>query len=130
MNSKKIGEEDLLYTPPLPTICSLCHYSLLPEYYFCPNCGTKVIILSTSVFAQIKLYTLSISLPLIAFLAIGSWYGLRYARSDDTKTKVIGTVACLLLALSTFLSIWYTVVIIRETILSATTSIDTLMKGY
>ena len=121
-SDEKVKEEEL--------ICMVCHQSLLPGYYFCPNCGTKIILLSTSMWSQIRLYTLSITLPLICFLFLHRWYGLRYVRSNDIKKKYIGVIACSLLIISTILSVWYTYALVREAISTTTNDMNELMKGY
>jgi surface polysaccharide O-acyltransferase-like enzyme len=84
------------------TLCTVCHQILKPEYYFCPNCGTKVqdSPLSTDLSEQAKLYIYSFALPWIGFFTIGKWKGIKYLKSKDEKNKKIGTIACLLMAVS------------------------------
>ncbi len=92
----------------LNNVCPVCHQSILPIYYFCPNCGTKLSSapLSTSIMTQLGIYLFSIILPMIAFLLVMRWPGLKYSRSSDSKTKAIGIVAWILLIISTFAVIW------------------------
>ncbi len=95
---------------PTPSeICLVCHQPIRQEYYFCPNCGTKLHAppLSTSVTSQAWLYFLSIILPSLAFLFITKWKGLEYLRAKDEKTRIVGIIACVLLLVSTILTFWY-----------------------
>ncbi len=109
-------------------ICSNCHQPIYESYYFCPNCGIKLRIpqLVTSFRSQLSLYTLSIILPSLAFLFITKWRGLDYVRSPDKKTKTIGMVACVLLCLSTIITLWYTYTISQTIIQSARSNISTI----
>ena len=80
--------------------------------YFCPNCGKKLSEhepeLSTSIGAQILLYGFSIVLPIICYLAITKWEGIKYARSDDPKAQQMGWIAIALLVISSIVVIWWT----------------------
>jgi len=89
-------------------ICSVCHQPILPTYYFCPNCGAKLIAapLSTTIGTQLGIYLFSIILPMICFIFVTRWQGLKYVRSTDPKAKQIGWVAWGLLILSTVVVIW------------------------
>ena len=109
--------------------CSVCHLPLLPEYYFCPNCGTKVVLLGIDPLSQFKLYLFSLILPLIAFIAISNWHGMRYIRSDDPKRKVIGWIALSLIILSTVVSTWYTIVVVRNAVSGATKDLNQIMQS-
>jgi len=86
-------------------LCQTCHQPILPTYYFCPNCGTKLITapLSTSFMTQVGIYLFSIILPLLCFLFISRWPGLKYTRSSDPKARWIGIVAFILIILSTII---------------------------
>jgi hypothetical protein len=90
-----------------PNICPVCHQPILPQYYFCPNCGTKLIQaqLSTSIKTQIWIYAFSIILPMICFIFVTRWPGLKYYKSEDPKAKRIGQIAWALLILSTIITI-------------------------
>ena len=90
-------------------ICQVCHQLILPTYYFCPNCGTKVnsAPLSTTLGKQFGIYLFSIILPSICFLFITRWPGLNYFKSNDPKARLIGEIAFTLLILSTILTFWY-----------------------
>ena len=117
--------------PRDPRLCPVCHQAVMPEYYFCPNCGAKLNTppLSTSLAAQIWLYAFSIILPMICFLAVSKWQGVAYYKSNDEKTKQIGMIACTLLALSTIFTVWYAIVWTRQEIQSSVNSINMDMSG-
>lgn len=108
-------------------ICPTCHLPTKPEYYFCPNCGTKLkqAPLSTSVISQISLYTFSIILPMICFLFVTKWQGITYIKSKDKKEKTIGAIACALLFLSTIFTIYFAYIITLQTVQSQIDAINT-----
>ncbi|MES2223823.1 MAG: hypothetical protein V4469_02730 [Patescibacteria group bacterium] len=114
---------------PTSQTCSFCHQSLLPSYYFCPNCGNKVNTppLSTSIPTQIGIYAFSIILPLICFIFVTRWPGMQYLKSKDEKAKKIGITAWILIVLSTIVTIWLAYVWTLDTIQSVTQSINTDM---
>ena len=107
-------------------VCSFCHQPLLPGWYFCPNCGTKVETapLSTSVSTQIGIYAFSIILPLICFIFVTKWPGTKYAKSADPKAKQIGQIAWVLIVLSTLVTIWLAYIWTQEAIQSSLNSIN------
>jgi hypothetical protein len=109
-----------------PAICPYCHQPVEQQWYFCPNCGTKLDLapLSTSIGTQLWIYAFSIVLPMICFLAISKWPGMKYYRSEDKKTKTIGTIAWVILVLSTLVTVWYAYVWTQETIKSSIDSIN------
>src|ERR1700679_2412971 len=78
---------------PTLTVCTYCHQPLLPTYYYCPNCGTKVSggELSTSLFTQAWIYIFSAILPVMGFIMVTKWPAIKYYRSVDPKAKNIGT---------------------------------------
>lgn len=117
---------------PAPALCPVCHQPLLPEYYFCPNCGNKLHAppLSTSVGTQVWIYFFSVILPLICFLAVTKWPGVKYVKSSDQKTKRIGIIAWTLLILSTVVTIWLAYVWTEDAIQSSVNSINLDMSGY
>ena len=118
--------EQTLNTMNSQVICEVCHQPILPTYYFCPNCGVKLksAPLSVKIADQIKLYLFSIVLPFLGFLLAGKWEGFKYLRSKDEKTKNIGIIACILIAISTIALIWFTVVGTQAMIKSTTDSIN------
>lgn len=113
-------------------ICLVCHQTILPEYYFCPNCGTKIHLppLATTLQAQIFLYGLSIILPSLCFLFIKKWDGVRYLQSSDQKPKTIGAIACVLLVTSTILTFWYAYSYTQQLVQSSIKNINSSMDGY
>jgi hypothetical protein len=120
-----------LISPAAPQLCPYCHQPVLPSYYFCPNCGTKLSSppLSTTVLTQAWIYAFSIILPVICYLAITKWPGVTYYKSQDPKAKAIGTVAWGLLILSTVVTLWLGYVWIENTIQSTTSTINAQLNG-
>ena len=120
--------------PLMPEIrvCQVCHQSLMSSYYYCPNCGTKVGsgALSTSIGAQLWLYVFSIILPMMGFLFITRWQGMKYFRSPDKKTNQIGQVAWALIILSTIVTIWAVVVWTQNYIKQTQNDLNSSMSGY
>jgi hypothetical protein len=94
----------------IPSVCSVCHQPILPQNYFCPNCGVKLesAPLSTSILSQVGIYLHSLILPMIVFISISKWRGLKYSKSSDPKTRMIGIVAWILLIASTIFLFWLT----------------------
>jgi hypothetical protein len=113
-------------------ICSMCHQPILPTYYFCPNCGNNLASppLPTTVFAQTKLYLHSVVLPSICFITIGRWKGIQYVQASDQKTKTIGLIACVLIALSTLFTFWLVVSTTQKIVNTSIQSINTELLGY
>lgn len=113
--------------------CPVCHQKVLPEYYFCPNCGTELHPppLSTSLEAQVKVYLHSIVLPFIIFITISKWQGWKYFKSEDREAKQIGIIALTLIVLSTVLLCWLTYVWTEDTIQATIDGLnaDTSMQG-
>jgi hypothetical protein len=99
---------------PIPMIltCLVCHQPILSQYYFCPNCGTKVgskeTPLETTIEAQVKIYALSIILPMILYLLAPKWHAIKYFKSEDPKARRIGQIAWALMILSTIVCVWLT----------------------
>jgi rubredoxin len=124
--------EPLLEKTPSDTVCPVCHQPTLPSYYFCPNCGTKLnsAPLSTSTGTQIGLYAFSIILPLICFIFVTRWQAPRYLKSKDQKTRRIGVIASVLLAVSTIVTIWLAIVWTQNAIQSSVNDINAEMSAY
>lgn len=116
---------------PAPAACQVCHQPVLPSYYFCPNCGAPIrpAPLSTTPATQAWIYALSVALPLIAFLAISKWPGLKYIRSKDKEARRIGMIAWALLIVSTIAVVWYTVVWTEQYIQATVSGINADMSG-
>ena len=119
-------EAEINSVNPTVVICPVCHQSILPVYYFCPNCGAKINSspLKTTLGAQIGLYLWTIILPLICFITISRWSGLKYLRSQDPKAKLIGLTALVLLIVSTVGIYWYATVEIQNYVQSFTNSLN------
>jgi len=111
--------------------CSVCHQPILPQYYFCPNCGKEIHEkpLSTSFWNQVGLYVFSLILPSICFIMVTRWKGLKYLKSVDKKTKGIGAVALTLLILSTVVTYWFAVVWTRDFIQASINSANIDLSG-
>lgn len=112
-------------------ICPQCHFPLKPEYYFCPNCGKNLRAgggapLGTDTLSQILLYGFSIILPVIAYLAITKWQGIKYIRSSDEKAKQMGYIALALLLLSSIIVFWWTYVWIQGYVASSLSDLNNL----
>ncbi len=107
-------------------ICSFCHQPILSQYYFCPNCGTKInsAPLSTTIGTQIGIYVFSIILPLICFIFITRWQGLKYFKSNDPKAKRIGEVAFIILILSTIIFFWMAFVWTQQAVQSTLNTLN------
>jgi len=116
-----------------PTIatCAVCHQPLLPQYYFCPNCGAKVnsTPLSTTPGTQAWIYAFSLILPLMCFLFVTKWPAIKYYKSKDPKTHIIGQIAWALLIISTIVTIGLAYVWTQELIQSQINSINTDFSG-
>ena len=119
------------YTPavaaaPAPAFCPVCHQPILPQYYFCPNCGANLhpAPLPTTPAAQTNLYIWSVVTPMLAFLSLSKWQGLKYYRSADPKAKQMGSTAFALIIISTLVVIYYTIVWTQNAIQSSVNSIN------
>ena len=106
--------------------CSVCHQPILPQYYFCPNCGAKLSLapLSTTPATQAWIYALSIILPVTCFIFVKKWPGIKYFKSNNPKAKKIGQIAWFLMILSTVATIWIVVVLTQRAIQSSINSIN------
>jgi hypothetical protein len=113
--------------PQTTDVCPICHEPVKPEWYFCPNCGTKLrqAPLSTSPMAQLGLYAFSIILPWILFIMVTKWQGITYLKSKNPQEKQIGIIACTLLVASTILTIWLAYVFTQQLIQSSLSSLNT-----
>jgi len=112
-------------------LCPQCHFVVKPEYYYCPNCGKSLheAPLSTSIMTQAWIYGFSIVLPIICYLAVSYWPGIKYLLSEDENAKQIGIVACILLAVSSIITFWLAIVWIQQAVQSGVSSVGNL-GGY
>ncbi len=94
------------------SLCPTCHQPTLPQYYFCPNCGANLHAapLSTTPLTQAGIYLFSAILPLVGFIFVTRWPGMKYYKSNDPKTKLIGEIAWTILIISTLITIWLAIV--------------------
>jgi hypothetical protein len=77
--------------------CPKCHTTVRTTDYFCFNCGTNLrpVPPPIGIENQIMLYLGSFLLP-----PMGIFWGWKYLRSEDTKTKTVGYIACILTVVS------------------------------
>ncbi len=110
-----------------PNICPACHQPILPQYYFCPNCGAKIKQepLSTTIRTQAWIYFLSIILPPFCFIFIKWWPATKYLKSPDPKAKLIGQIAWALLVICTIITIWLVYIWTMQLVQSSLNSINT-----
>lgn len=76
-----------------PVSCPFCHVAVRPMDYFCGNCGKNLhpARIGTSAFDQAKLYLGSVLLA-----PMGIFWGMRYLREKEDKSKIVGIIAMLL----------------------------------
>lgn len=110
--------------------CPVCHQPVLSSYYFCPNCGTKLnsAPLSTTVATEAWIYAFSAILPLLAYIFITKWPGIKYFKSKDPKAKRIGGIALAILIFSSIITIWLAVVWVQGAMQSAIDSVTAEMS--
>jgi len=91
----------------IPASCRYCGAHILPEDYFCPNCGKELRVkpVSMGIWKQIGIYLLSFLLP-----PLGLWPGIKYLRQPDKKVKTVGIVSILLTVISIALTFWITAI--------------------
>jgi hypothetical protein len=124
-------EQIAVSTKSIIGVCASCHQPVLPQYYFCPNCGAKIneAPLGTDILTQIGIYAFSIILPMICFIFVTKWQGVKYFKSEDPKAHRIGQVAWALLIISTIVTIWLVYVWTEQMIQSSVNSINTDFGG-
>jgi hypothetical protein len=90
--------------------CLGCKQPIVPQDYFCPNCGKKIKDKpqSTTVLRQIIVYLISFLLP-----PLGLWPAIKYLKQKDGKSRMIGFVAIILTVISSAISIWLYLGIIK-----------------
>jgi hypothetical protein len=131
LNEQKIPQAPVSvpapFSAPISGFCPVCHQPVLSQYYFCPNCGAKLnsAPLSTSAGTQAWIYAFSIILPMICFIFVTRWPGIKYFKSDDPKAKMIGKIAWTLLVLSTITTVWLVIIWTQQMIQSSINSINT-----
>ncbi|MDE2001793.1 MAG: zinc ribbon domain-containing protein [Patescibacteria group bacterium] len=87
--------------------CSKCKAEVLPEYYFCPNCGKKLREkpIATSALMQIGVYLVCIFLP-----PLGLYYTYRYFKLGTRDGVIIAWVTIIL----TVASLWISWVLLQD----------------
>ena len=108
-NQSKDAVIDPAATSVQKNICPQCHQPVLPEYYFCPNCGKKLneAPLSTTIWAQLGLYLFTlIIMPVTGYLAYRHWKGIAYFKSQDPKAKRMGIISIILLIGTIAFIVW------------------------
>ena len=120
------------YPSSVSNTCSVCHQPILSQYYFCPNCGAKIkeTPLSTTPQTQAFIYAFSIILPMICFIFVTRWPGIKYFKSSDPKAKQIGQIAWTLLIVSTIVVIFLAYVLTQRMIQSSIDSINTDFSAF
>ena len=117
---------------PEQAVCPYCHQPISPQFYYCPNCGTKLNVapLSTTALTQTWIYALSILLPFIGFLAISKWPAVKYFKSEDPNAKRISIIATMLMIASTIVMCWLAYVWTTNYIQTTVNGINVDMSAY
>ncbi len=81
--------------------CRYCGATIFPNVYYCPNCGKKLKNppLSTSISAQIKVYTFAVLLPPLGIIP-----AVRYLVSKEKHAKTVGIITLVLTIIMTYIS--------------------------
>ena len=87
-------------------VCPACHIAVRPTDYFCSNCGKNLHTAppGTTTTDQIKLYLGSVFL-----VPMGIFWGLRYLRVDNGRSKIVGIIAMALSVVTFIVAVRYTV---------------------
>ncbi|HYM65003.1 MAG TPA: zinc ribbon domain-containing protein [Candidatus Sulfotelmatobacter sp.] len=82
--------------------CKYCQFPVSDNFYFCPNCGKKLIEppLPTTPIKQLKLYLISFFLPPFGILP-----SIKYIMEKNEKAKIIGVISLVLSIVSIILTI-------------------------
>lgn len=91
--------------------CPGCHIAVRPTDYFCFNCGKNLHAMppGTTPADQIKLYAGSILLA-----PMGIFWGLKYLKEQDDKTKIVGVVAMILSGITFIIAAQYTMAFVNS----------------
>lgn len=91
--------------------CPFCQQPIKDTDLNCPNCGRKIREkpLSTSIWAQIGIYSLSFFVP-----PFGVMPAVKYLKQKDSTHRWIGSIALILTIVSIVVSIYYTVQIVNQ----------------
>ncbi|MDE1970890.1 MAG: zinc ribbon domain-containing protein [Patescibacteria group bacterium] len=112
MNVDTIAEQNIA--------CPRCGAEERAEAYFCSYCGAALREKppSTTLGAQLKVYLIALLVP-----PFGLWYGWKYGKWDDQKSRWIALTASLL----TLLSLWATWWVIQSLMSSLTTTLNAMV---
>lgn len=77
--------------------CPFCASQVVPDEYFCSNCGRGIRrkLPSVSLSTQLGIYLVSLILP-----PFGLFQAFKYLRESDSKRRSVGIIAILLTAVS------------------------------
>jgi hypothetical protein len=77
----------------VPKVCPQCHIAVRATDFFCFNCGKslKEKPKPVGILSQLILYIGCFLLP-----PLGFWWGFKYMRQDDSKSKMVGVVCIVL----------------------------------
>jgi hypothetical protein len=73
---------------------------------------------------QAWVYAFSAILPVMCFIMVSKWPGIKYYKSSDPKAKNIGSVAILILAVSTIITLYLAYVWTENAIQSSVASVN------
>ncbi|MFA6602241.1 MAG: zinc ribbon domain-containing protein [Candidatus Shapirobacteria bacterium] len=79
-------------------MCPKCHQSIDTTKYFCPNCGLKLHE-TPLLFTFFNLVVIIIKVVMLP--PMGIFWGYKYFKQDDNKTKIIGAVMIVITLLET-----------------------------
>lgn len=84
-------------------ICPVCNAEIQANFNFCPNCGKKFHEpdLKVPIGRQILVYFISIFFP-----PFGLGPGIKYFKSKNPSTQMVGIIAIVLTILSTAVAVW------------------------
>ncbi len=106
-----------------PILCKYCKAVITENDYFCPNCGKKLKDkpLATTVTKQIIVYLISALAP-----PFGLWYGYKYLKQNDSKSKKIAYAAIII----TLVALVVTIKLSADIMSSINKSINQSMSQY
>ena len=104
-----------------PKYCPVCHLQVQDNYYFCPNCGKNLKEPPLTLTKEIGIYALSLFLP-----PLGLWPGIKYFSSANPKLKKVGIIAIVLTIISSFITIWLTIVTMNTVMQGANSQLQQL----
>jgi len=91
--------------------CSTCHVAVKQADYFCYNCGKN---LHPKPLGTSPVTLGKICLGSVFLAPMGLFWGIRYLREKDQKSKIVGIIAIVLTVLVLFMAMQYTVKFINN----------------